>query len=161
MDLKDSRWKQLNGARRTPYDASIPLKKLKDRESPAEIWAELWENLCHQGNVGEASYAAVTQVVDILQFRPRDWNFYALIAAIELARAEKGNPPVPPWLEEQYQFSLSRVVEFGAKDILTVKDALTLRGILAAIAAAKGALKLSKMMFLGEDEMDEILSQLS
>ena len=51
-----------------PYDASIALKKLEAVESNKEIdeiFKELWNELHHQGNVGEASYAAVTALVDI------------------------------------------------------------------------------------------------
>jgi hypothetical protein len=99
--------------------------------------------------------------VDLLEFRPRDWNFYAFIAAIELARGEKGSPPLPAWLEEQYLHSLSRMAQLGAKHIVAVKDTLTMRCIVAAIAAAKGDLELSKMIFHTEDEIGAILSQYS
>jgi len=42
LTLNDSRWKQLHGGYRVPYDASVPLQRLERGE---DVWAELWQNL--------------------------------------------------------------------------------------------------------------------
>jgi hypothetical protein len=60
------------------------------------VWHELWDELHHQGDVGEASYAAVPIIVESYQKRGViDWNAYAIVAIIELARNERDNPDVP------------------------------------------------------------------
>jgi len=51
-----------------------------------EVWEELWNELHHQGDVGDASFASVPFLVR--SYRQRDvinWNTYALVAIIELA----------------------------------------------------------------------------
>ena len=54
------------------------------------------DNLHHQGNVGEASYAAVTALVDLYcSDHLPDWNLFALTATIEVERHRKGNPSLP------------------------------------------------------------------
>jgi hypothetical protein len=53
----------------------------------------MWEELHHQGDVGDASYAAVPELVRIHRDgRAADWNLYAMVAIIELARTESQNP---------------------------------------------------------------------
>jgi hypothetical protein len=43
-----------------------------------------------------------------------------MAAIIELARAERGNPEVPDWLQEEYFRSIQELAETGAKEILVV-----------------------------------------
>jgi ParB-like chromosome segregation protein Spo0J len=60
------------------------------------LWEELWNELHHQGDIGEASYAALPQLVHICQTRKLiDWNLFALAATIEVCRRRPPNPPVP------------------------------------------------------------------
>ena len=45
-NLDDPIWKQLEGGYKTPYDVSIPLKKLgksNDSKEIQQLWIELWE----------------------------------------------------------------------------------------------------------------------
>jgi len=66
----------------------------------AAAWDELWQQLHHQGGIGEVAYAAVPELVRVHRQRAAaEWNTYALVATIELARDADGNPPVPDWLE--------------------------------------------------------------
>ena len=41
-------------------------------------------DLHHQGDLGKASYAAVSLLVEVGETRARDWNLYGLIATIEV-----------------------------------------------------------------------------
>ena len=61
LELGDARWKDLHGGYRVPYDASLPLQALSIGR---DVWAELWAELHHQGDVGVA-YAAVTKLIDL------------------------------------------------------------------------------------------------
>jgi hypothetical protein len=69
------------------FDPRLALQNLESNVHVKEAWRELWEELHHQGDVGEASYAAVPHIVRIHRKRRLDyWNTYALVAIIELAR---------------------------------------------------------------------------
>lgn len=87
--LDDPGWQQLHGGYRRPYDVSPVLVRLAAGE---DTWPELWENLHHQGDVGEASYAAVPHLVRIVKDSGRrDWNLYGLVALIEIERHRKSS----------------------------------------------------------------------
>lgn len=74
LALDDPRWKTLEGGYRVVYDASIALARLERGE---DVWKELWNELHHQGDVGESSYAAVPHLVRIAAARgSRAWNLY-------------------------------------------------------------------------------------
>ena len=106
--LDDSRWGNLTGGYRTRFDPRPVLARLETEQDTATTWHELWDELHHQGDVGDASYAAIPHLVRIHRRRGIvDWNTYALVAIIELARTEKQNPGLPAWLEEDY-FHVSR-----------------------------------------------------
>jgi len=97
---------ELFGGYKIPYDATHALEALvSDRES---AMSELWENLYHQGDVGSASYAAVPELVKHGEF--------ALVAAIEIARHEVGNPSIPVELASQYHSALEEVLKSIPKD---------------------------------------------
>lgn len=156
VPLTDLRWKALKGGYKVPYDASAPLARL---EAGDDVWEELWQELHHQGDVGEASYASVPHLVRICAALPsRDWNVYALVSTIEVERHRKSNPPLPEWIRADYERALKDLLALGLEDLGRVKDALTIRSILGAVAVAKGALKLGAWIaFADESEIDELL----
>jgi hypothetical protein len=108
MERTDVRWEELEGGYRHAYDVRPALARLSAGDPRA--WEELWEELHHQGDVGEASYAAVPGLVSICSdHRPADWNLYALSATIEQARHTGDNPPLPAWLAEDYALAWKRL----------------------------------------------------
>jgi hypothetical protein len=89
---QDARWSNMTGGYKMPFDPRPLLKRLETDSDTTEVWHELWEELHHQGDVGEASFAAVPFLVR--SYRKRgvlDWNTYAIVAIIELARKEGNN----------------------------------------------------------------------
>jgi hypothetical protein len=52
LALTDKRWQQMRGGYGVPYDASVPLAKLAAGQA---VWDELWNELHHQGDLGEAA----------------------------------------------------------------------------------------------------------
>jgi hypothetical protein len=157
IPLDDSKWKSLHGAYRRPYDASIPLRRL---EAGEDMWAELWDNLHHQGRIGEASYAAVPQIVQIVaRQKVRNWNPYALVATIEIERHRKSNPGLPDWLNGDYRDALYRLLGLGLNDLSSVKDSPTIQAILGFSAAAKGEIKLGA--FISNADTSEIDAHLN
>jgi hypothetical protein len=81
LSFDDERWNHLTGGYKTPFDPRPCLQKIERREDAAAAWQELWEELHHQGDVGDASYAAVPELVRIHRSESAvDWNPYALVA---------------------------------------------------------------------------------
>ena len=90
LSFDDNRWLELTAGYRTPVDLRPLLRRLETVPNPKLVWEELWQELYHQGDVGPGSFVAVPHLVRIHRQRcVPDWNTYALVAAIELARARQ------------------------------------------------------------------------
>lgn len=160
ISLEDARWSNMRGGHNMPFDPRPSLKKLETDGDTTEVWHELWDELHHQGDVGEASFAAVPFLVR--SYRKRgflDWNTYAIVAIIELARKEGKNPDVPQWLEEDYYQAIRELAEIGATEVLQAESAEDVRAILSIIAIAKG-LRMHRELLVkyAEDEVRDIVS---
>ena len=156
LSFDDERWEHLKGGYKTPFDPRPCLRKLENHQDTAATWDELWEELHHQGDVDDASYAAVPELVRIRRISgAADWNLYAMVAIIELARTESQNPEVPTWLLEDYCHSIQELAQMGTKDILSAEDSDTKRAILGVIAIARGLRTHGK--FLVEYSENELL----
>ena len=119
LSLKDKRWPELLGGYRIPIDVRPLLSRLEIEQDTTSVWEELWNELHHQGDIGEASFAAVPHLVRIYRKRGIvDWNTFAIVAIIELARKEGKNPDVPKWLEDGYFSALRELAEIGAHEVL-------------------------------------------
>jgi hypothetical protein len=122
------------------FDPRPLLAKLESGQDVAQVWHELWEELHHQGDVGEASYAAVPEIVRIhRQPGVCDWNAFALVACIDLARTRKRNPPLPDWLEKDYFDSIQELARIGLSEYPSSNDPYKTRSILSVLAISKGA----------------------
>ena len=103
LAFDDPRWDALHGGYRISYELRPALTRLGTPSGVDAAWTELWDGLHHQGDVGEASYAAVPQLVHIHAERHvPDWNTFALVTWIEIVRQRNENPPVPDWLRVPY-----------------------------------------------------------
>ncbi len=142
LDLSDPIWQKLAAGYRVTYDASSALRSLENAQSVGEekvVWDELWQELHHQGDVDEASYAAVPHLLRIAKSKAKlNWNCFGLIAVIELERHNPRNPPVPDYLSEAYREALKTVgsIAFGHHD--QDWDELLTSQVFSAIAASKG-----------------------
>ena len=158
LSFDDERWNQLTGGYKIPFDPRPSLRKLESQQDTAAAWEELWEELHHQGDVGDASYAAVPELVRIHRTGvAADWNLYAIVAIIELARTETQNPEVPDWLREDYFCAIQELARMGTKDIPSAEESETKRAVLSVIAIAKGLRKHGKFLVAySEDELSEM-----
>ena len=158
LALTDERWRQLHGGYRKPFDASAPLLRLEAGEA---VWDELWEELHHQGDVGEASYAAVPHLVRIAQAMPvRDLNVYALVATIEIERHRKANPPLPIWLQADYEAAWKDIAALALSDLAASIDPFTVQSALGVVAVARGQLKLGALLWhLDESEVTKLAEE--
>jgi hypothetical protein len=140
LSLDDERWQTLAGGYRVPFDPRPQLSKLAANHDTKAAWHALWEGLHHQGDVGEASYAAVPHLVQIYRQRGVvEWNTYAIVAVIELARDSGKNPEVPEWLKEDYLQAIRVLAEAGAAELLKAKNSEDIQAILSILAIAAGA----------------------
>ena len=156
LSLDDKRWNELKGGYRIQFDPRPLLAKLDGGKDIAAVWHALWEELHHQGDVGDASYASVPHLVRIHHSRGvADWNTYAIVAVIELARGQRGNPEVPDWLEKEYFSAIQQLAEIGSVQVLHSKKPEDVRVILAILAIAKGARTHGR--FLVEYSEEELL----
>jgi hypothetical protein len=135
-----------------------PLVEKLNRGDREEAWGGLWNELHHQGDVGEASYAAVPLLVQSHRKRGGpDWNVYALVSTIELARTEPQNPAIPEWLADDYFRAIQELASLGIQEIASAEDRESVRAILSIIALAKGIRLHAKFLLsYEEDELREI-----
>jgi hypothetical protein len=162
MDLNDRIWATLYGGYKIPYNASRPLKKLNDAITQEEfeaVFAELWDNLHHQGDVGMASYFAVPQLVNIcITKKLLDWNFIGLCVLIESCRLKGNNPELPREFQDDYFESLIQFERYLLLNFKNITDQTGLRLTLALFAIVNGQPGLGKAIeILDEDMLSEFL----
>lgn len=164
MDLDNRIWATLQGGYKIPYNASKPLKKLRDairQDEFGDIFKELWENLHHQGDVGTASYLAVPQLVSIcIDKKSLDWNFIGLCVLIENCRLKKHNPEIPGEYQDHYFDSLTQFERYLLLNFKSITDQTALRLTLALFATINGQPGLGKAIeMLDEDLLTEFIEQ--
>jgi hypothetical protein len=163
IGLDDPEWTNLLGGYRVPYDPRNALRSLAQGHEIEAAWAELWEELHHQGDVGEASYAAVPELVRIYaNRRVPDWNAYALVAIIENARRAPGNPELPGWLADAYHDALRQLAKIGLQEFPDATKPELVNSIVSVLAFSKGQALLARFAIAyTEDERREILKEAS
>lgn len=161
LSLDDPHWGTLAGGYRLPFDPRPALQRLAVDWQDAAVWEELWNELHHQGDVGEASYAAVAVLADVAARVPvRGWEIFALVATIESERHALRNPPLPAWLEAAYGAAWSSLLRLALDDLRATQDPLVVQSALAVVALAKGSTKLGVLIAnLDESELDAMLEE--
>ena len=161
LDLDDPRWERLEGGYRVPYDPRPALERLELDADHSAVWEELWDNLYHQGDVGEASYAVIPHLARIIRDRGLiDWNIFALASSIELERESGHNPPIPSWLAPSYEAAWEQLFELARTELAGATETVTLRCLLATIAIAKGDHRRGRMLLeYDDDELDELVGE--
>jgi hypothetical protein len=108
LPINDPRWKQYRGGyNRVPVEMSHFLEKLLSAQVSDKDWDILWDDLHHQGDVGEASYAVVPYLAHYASIAiPIAWHAFGFAAVVELERGQHGNPQLPVELIESYTAAL-------------------------------------------------------
>ncbi len=162
ISLEDDRWSNMTGGYKTLLDPRPLLKRLLTDPDTTDVWHELWDELHHQGDVGDASFAAVPFLVE--SYRERgviDWNTYAIVAIIELARIDGKNPDVPQWFADDYFQAIRKLAEIGATEVMRAETEEDVRAILSVIAIEKGLrIHGSFLVKYSEAEMIDIESRI-
>ncbi|RWC60963.1 hypothetical protein [Mesorhizobium sp.] len=157
--LDDDRWSSLKGGYKVAYDPRPALRTLALRYDDKTVWDELWNELHHQGDVGDASYAAVVEIVRISEgHAPAYWGAYGLVATVEEARLlDDRNPPVPAWIEPHYKAAWRTLLHLALRDLATCTDDETVNCALGVIALYRGRFNLGRMAMCTEDERADML----
>jgi|KBSSwiStaDraftv2_1062776.scaffolds.fasta_scaffold08915_12 hypothetical protein len=156
IELNDNRWKEFDGGYRMPYDASVPLKRLEEATSTEEInsvFAELWNELHHQGDVGLVSYYSVPHLIRIAKEKKLyDFNAIGLVTTIEIERYSN-NPKLPEEFEEEYLYSIQKELpELIMQMINENWDTSLSVVVLSALAVSKGHIKIADAILKMEDQ---------
>jgi hypothetical protein len=65
LPLDDPRWKTYRGGyNRETFDSISLIRELQRSGFTESFWEKVWEDLHHQGDVGEASYAIIPYLVE-------------------------------------------------------------------------------------------------
>jgi hypothetical protein len=161
ISLEDTRWSNMTGGYRTPLDPRPLLKRLETDSDTTEVWHELWDELHHQGDVGDASYASVPFLVECCRQKGiLDWNTFAIVAIIELARKVGRNPDVPGWIAEDYFQGIGKLAEIACTEVLRAADVEQVRAMLSVIAIAKNIRIHGRFLLnYSEDELIDLESR--
>ncbi|HEX7698185.1 MAG TPA: hypothetical protein VF394_12340 [Candidatus Acidoferrum sp.] len=161
LDLNDKRWAEMKGGYRVPFDPRPLLAQLERSKKLDETWYELIGELFHQGDVGEASYAAVPHLVRIHGQRGLpDANTYSLVATIDLARGEGKNPEVPKWLQPGYDNAISALAAIGLRELTVARKMEEIQSVLALLAIWKGARTYGRLLnWYAQDELYELVEK--
>ena len=137
--LNDPRWVTYRGGYRVPYDVVPLIQRLQTEGTSEKFWDVVWQELHHQGDVGEATYAMVPYLVDY-QSRQRsiDEQVIHFCVVVELARPENENPPVPQELALSYATALDRLPVIGVDLAQQGCPEADVIRVAAAIALAAG-----------------------
>lgn len=159
LDFDDDRWTELEAGYRTTVDLRPLLRALETAADPLSAWDSLWQELYHQGDVGVGSFVAVPHLVRIHRVRGAvDWNTYALVATIEMARSQGTNPDVPDWARSEYDAALRELGRIGLVELPRAPGIEAVRSILAILAITHGARIYGRVLVeLSEDEVVDLL----
>ncbi|MFD2056307.1 hypothetical protein ACFSQT_34635 [Mesorhizobium calcicola] len=159
LKFDDARWSGLKGGYKVVYDPRPALRALALRYDDKAVWDELWNELHHQGDVGDASYAAIPEIISIsTEHVPANWGAYGLAATIEEARLfDNRNPPIPDWIEPHYKAAWQTLFKLALRDLETQTDQTSVTCALAVVALHRGMLGLARMVMCTEDERAEML----
>jgi len=138
LALDDPRWETYrSGYNRAELNTPAWIRKLMSGDFDESHWDFLWDELHHQGDVGEASYAVIPYLAQFAVKEEReDWHLFGFPAVVELARLDGRNPEIPHEVEGSY-FEAFRVLSQSAVFLHKWDEILTPCAS-ACIALAKG-----------------------
>jgi len=115
LPLDDPRWAGYRGGyNRAAVNVAPFLRKLSSGVIAEDDWSILWDDLHHQGDVGEASYAVVPYLVEYARTAPTiPWHVFGFTAVVELERTANDNPPVPDELAPSYAAAIRDLPRIG------------------------------------------------
>ena len=140
LPLDDPRWQTYNGGyNRVPFNC-VPLIRQLQTDGPSEsFWETVWDELHHQGDVGEATYAFVPYLAQhLIGADIVDSQIFGFVSVVELERHSHGNPPIPTELQSGYDWGIQQLLSAALSKPIAEWDEYLLRYYVALLAAVKG-----------------------
>ena len=133
-------WSRLTDVDRQHLDPRPLVDSLEVPLTSTLAWSQLSRRLYHEGCVGDASYAAVPQLVRFAMTKESyPWQISELIGHIEIARVtDRQSPLLPHWLKHDYMKALELLATHSLVAIARTKHFDQLRTMLCMIALWKG-----------------------
>jgi hypothetical protein len=150
LSLDSPRWSQLRHAYGPASDIPGLLRELGSVPASGgekEPWYTLWSALAHQGDVYDASFAAVPHVVEVLAgaLDRADFSYFQFPAWVEICRV-KNEVEIPGDLQSAYFEAMGRLPLLVGAAANREWDEGYLRCALAAVAAAKGQITIAEAL---------------
>lgn len=162
IDLNSPRWTELQHAYGAATAIPLLLQQLQDLptdEGDAEPWFSLWSALAHQGDVYQASFAAVPHIIAALSRSPETASevYFHFPTWIEICR-NKHAVRVDRDLEAAYFDALARLPALVEKAAGKHWDTGFAACALSATAVAKGqhALAEALLALSSDDAIDDV-----
>lgn len=104
LSLSDPRWNEYRtGYNRKSTSVVEWINVLLSENFDDTHWNYLWDELHHQNDVGEASYAVVPYLAQYAKStNSSNWNIWGFPVVVELARLDIKNPKIPKEIELSY-----------------------------------------------------------
>ncbi len=161
LDLDSTEWVKLRHAHGSASDIpallrALPSAPIKSNDSRREPWFSLWSGLCHQNDVGTASYAALPHIVSAAASRPpiERAEHLLLASCIEAMRHRSDSPPMPSSLDAAYSRAIEDAVPLALEAIAEESDVGWLRALLGSLATFRGEPQLGSAVLDLERELD-------
>lgn len=151
LSLESPLWANLTHAYGNASDVPSLLEALEalpTSDGNAEPWFSIWSSLAHQGDVYDASFAAVPHVVGLLESSPAlaPIDFFLFPTWVEICR-QRNNIEVPVELKDDYNAAIAKLSEIVCKAHSRMWRSSELSCVLAAFAISKGDLRLGAAIF--------------
>ena len=140
LPLDDPKWKEYRGGYNRVVGCLVPfLTKLQSLEMSDDDWNVLWDDLHHQGDIGEASYAVVPYLTEYAKSAPKiAWHAFGFAAVVELERTENNNPEVPEAIRDSYFSSINELPNVALERGEDVWGEYCFEPVMACIALSLG-----------------------
>ena len=139
LPLDDPQWATYRSGYREPYDTVALLLRLTSEGATAEFWEEVWSELHHQKDLGEASYAVVPYLVNYQRKQQElDARLFQFVCMVELQRPGNSNPPIPGELQLSYASAIRALPIIGAEKLRHGCSEEVIMGVAASCALAVG-----------------------
>lgn len=155
LDLDDPRWSDLSHAYGRATDAPDFLRVLEDPDKAHdEAFFALWSRLCHQGDVYDASYAAVPHLIRVgMAAKPPGRSDYLVLpSSIEIARVRGDGPEIPGFLTASYASAMASLLVLADTHDDAGGDESMKRAVMAARAVGRGDIDTAESI-LDEDDV--------
>jgi hypothetical protein len=89
LPLDDPRWPTYRSGYRLSYDVVPLIRQLQQEGASKQFWETVWDELHHQGDVGEATYALIPYLVDYQSGQSAlDEQLFHFCVVVDLAQPE-------------------------------------------------------------------------